>query len=319
MGLVPDRLPGYIPIADKPGLSAQKMLAADSPLKGMLIAGADPAAESEAYRTALAKLDFLVVQELFLTETAQMASVVLPARGVAERDGSFTNVERRVQAFDAGVPAPGKAWPDWMILSGIAGALGAPDWTYASADGVMAEITQTVPLYAGMAFENLVAPVSLERKTSHYIYEGMSFTADVREGLQWPTLAESDPSSTLKITLRFIAPAEPATSTGEEGLTLATPRLLYDDGRLLAETELLKSRIQQPHLLLSRADAQKLGVDNGDSVTISRNGTSLTLPAQINRLTNEGIVLVPRNLADRPAEKLVENGDPHAPVNVEKG
>ncbi|MBI1877454.1 MAG: molybdopterin-dependent oxidoreductase, partial [Chloroflexi bacterium] len=242
-----------------------------------------------------------------------LADVVLPARGVAERDGTFTNAERRVQAFDPGVPGPGVAWADWLILTAIAGQMGA-DWTYASADGVMAEITQAVPLYAGMKFENLVAPVSLARKTSHYIYEGMSFTADVREGVQWDSLAEHE--STI-LPLRFIPPAAPADS--DKGLTLAAPRFLYDDGRLLAEAELIHPHIHQPQALISRAHAQKLGLAKGDTVTVSQNGASLTLPVQVNRMVSEGTVLVARNLAGRPAEKLLGPGGLCGPVKVEKG
>jgi NADH-quinone oxidoreductase subunit G len=311
LGLVPDRLPGYRSVEGQPGCSAREMLGGSSGLKGMLIAGADPAAESEAYRAALKQLEFLVVQELFLTETAQLADVVLPAMAVAERDGTFTNLERRVQAFDAGVPAPGQAWADWLILTAIAGQMGA-NWPYASADGVMAEITQAVPLYAGMKFENLVAPVALERKTAHYIYEGLSFTAAVREGLQWPTLAEE--AGTL-LGVRFIAP--PPTTPPDATLTLVAPRFLYDGGRLLAEAEVVEPRLFKPQIILSPTDAQKLGVANGAQVTVSHNGTSITLPAQVNRLVGEGLVLVPRNLPGRPAEQIVGPGGVYTTVNVE--
>ncbi len=313
MGIVPHRLPGYIPIeAGQIGLSAQEMLAVGSSIKGMLIAGADPAAESEATKAALEKLDFLVVQELFLTETARLADVVLPTRGVAERDGTFTNAERRVQTFDLGIPAPGVAWADWLILTAIAGEMGA-DWTYASADGVMAEITQAVPLYVEMKFENLVAPVSLDRRTSHYIYSGMSYTADVREGVQWRTLAEH---VSARVPLRFIAPMDP--NGANQDLTLVAPRFLYDNGRLFAEAELMQPHIHPPQVLLSRADAQKLGLTSGDTVTISQNGASVALPVQVNRLVGEGMALVPRNLAGRPAEKLLGPRALYGRVKVEK-
>jgi NADH-quinone oxidoreductase subunit G len=323
LGVLPNRRPGYVAIeAGAVGLSALEMLGQTSEVfktsevppqvKGMLIAGADLAADSAAYQAALQKLEFLVVQELFLTETAKLADVVLPARGVAERDGTFTNAERRVQAFDPGVPAPGKAWADWLIVTALAGQMGA-DWGYASADGVMAEITQEVPLYAEMKFENLVAPVSLQRKTSHYIYEGMSFTASVREGVQWPTLAEH---SEAQIPLRFVAPVEPAGA--DQGLTLAAPRFLYDDGRLLAEAELMQPRLHQPKVLLARSDAQRLGLTNGDTVTVSQDGTSVALPVQINRMMAEGVALVPRNLAGRPAEKLLGPGAWHGTVKIQK-
>ncbi len=313
MGIVPDRLPGYAPVeAGAVGLSAQEMLAAGSPVKGMLIAGIDPAAESAAYRAALENLDFLVVQELFLTETAKLADVVLPARAVAERDGTFTNAERRVQAFDPGVPAPGKAWADWLIVTALAGQMGA-DWGYASADGVMAEITQAVPLYREMKFENLTAPVSLARRTSHYIYHGMSYTASVREGVQWATLAEH---AEAKLPLRFIAPAAPVNT--DSGLTLVAPRFLYDDGRLLAEADLMQPHIRQPAVLLSRSDAQRLGLANGDTVTITRNGTSLALLVRVNRMLNEGVALLARNLAGRPAETLLGPGASQGTVKIQK-
>ncbi len=315
MGVVPDRLPGYAPVDGEAGLSAQEMLAGESGLKGMLIAGVDPAAESEAYQAALEGLDFLVVQELFLTETAKLADVVLPVKGAAERDGTFTNLERRVQAFDIGVPAPGLAWADWLVLVAIAGRLGA-EWLYASADGVMAEITQQVPLYAGMEFENLTAPVSLERKTSHYIYEGMSFTADAREGVQWPTLAENNAEGGPKLPLRFIEPAPVAGD--EDGFTLVGSRFLYDGGRLLAESQVVESRIRQPQILLSKLDAQRLGVANGDEVTVSQNGVSVALPVKINRMVAEGTAVAPRNVAGRPVEKLVGPGGVYATVKVEK-
>ncbi|MBN1219197.1 MAG: NADH-quinone oxidoreductase subunit NuoG [Anaerolineae bacterium] len=312
MGVVPHRLPGYAPMGGEVGLSAQKMLLVESPkIKAMLIAGVDPAADGESYRQALRQLDFLVVQDLFLTETAQLADVVLPACGVAERDGTFTNLERRVQTFDPAVPAPGQARPDWLILTALAGQMGA-NWNYASADGVMAEITRQVPLYAEMKFENLIAPVSLARKTAHYIYEGMSFTADVREGLQWPTLAEGK----TKLPLTLATPADPPPV--ENGLTVVSPRVLYDAGRLLAESEVVKAHLVQPELSLSRPDAARLGLTDGDLVTVSTNEVTVEVPVRVNRMLVEGIALLPRNLVGRPAEKLVGPDGLYATVKVEK-
>jgi predicted molibdopterin-dependent oxidoreductase YjgC len=168
-----------------------------------------------------------------------------------------------------------------------------------------------------MKFENLTVPVSLARKTEHYIYAGMSFTADIREGLQWPTLAEGDPETTPKLELRFVKPVTPAQSG--DGLTVVAPRFLYDDGRLLAEAEVVKPHLTQPQILLSRPDAEKSGLTNGDRVTVSQNGTSVELPVQVNRTLAEGVALLPRNLAGRPAEKLMGVGELFAQVKIEKG
>ncbi|MFQ5578606.1 MAG: molybdopterin oxidoreductase family protein, partial [Anaerolineae bacterium] len=310
LGLLPDRLPGYLPAAGKAGLSARQMLGADSGLAALYIAAADPAAESDAANAAIKATGFVVAQDLFMTHTAQLADVVLPAAGVAERDGSFTNLERRVQAFDAAVPAPGQARPDWLIIAAIAGRLGA-DWTFASVGGVMAEITRTVPLYAGMSFDNLLAPITLARKMSHYIYSGMSFTAAAREGLQWPAAAE-DESTTFS--LEFVSPAAPPAAE----LTLVAVRALYDGGVLINEAAIVAAHIQPPQVLLSEPDAARLGVSDGDEVTLSANGVSVTLPVRVGRPVPAGVVLVPRNVAGQPAERLLNGRAAFAPVTAVK-
>jgi NADH-quinone oxidoreductase subunit G len=298
LGILPDRLPGYIPVEEEPGLSAREMLHPDSGLPALYIVAADVAAESEIYRAALETTDFVVVQDLFLTETARLADVVLPAKGTAERDGSYTNLERRVQVFDTGVPAPGLAWADWLITTAVAGQMGA-DWAYASADGVMAEITEKVPLYREMSFANLLAPISVERRRSHYIYSGMSFTSDLREGLQWSTLAEA-PQTTFDLT--FMAPT---TGPVKDGFTLVAPRVLYDGGVLLGEAEILANHIEKPYATFSRADAERLGLAENEMVSLTSSEGTVTLPVKINRLVPEGVVRVPRNLAGAPAERLL--------------
>jgi predicted molibdopterin-dependent oxidoreductase YjgC len=246
-----------------------------------------------------------------MTETASLADVVLPARGAAERDGSFTSIERRVQAFDVGVLAPPLALADWMIITAIAGQLGA-DWPYASADGVMAEITQTIPLYAEMSFANLTAPIPLARKTAHYIYSGMSFTAEAREGLQWRTLAEDE---TTTFALNFVAPTvEPENA----GLILVAPRVIYDGGVLINQADVVAAHIQKPHAAFSGEDAKRLGLVEGEMITLTANGVSQTLPVRINRRIPKGVVLTPRNLAGAPAERLLNGNRLFVPVEVAK-
>jgi len=292
LGIVPDRLPGYAPVKE-PGLSAGQML--EGGVRALLIAAADPLAVAPRPTG----LEFLAVQELFLTETARQADVVLPAAAVAERDGTFTNLERWVQRFDPALSVPGSARPDWAIFRQLAVLLGA-EWTYATVGGVLAEMAHTIPLYAGMSHEQLARPVSLSRRMSHYIYAGMSYQAEVREGLQWPTLAEDE---TLTLELSWVDPPPPP-SDGD-GYTLVTPRVLYDAGTLLGQAEILGTRLVQPHVALSRADGLALGVSDGDRLRISANSHSVTLPARVDGAVPDGVLAIPRNLEGLPAESLL--------------
>jgi len=163
MGVLPDMLPGYRPVADAsaraglrgvwgsslpdtPGMSYEQMLSGG--VKALYVMGADPARHISAGQ--LDRLEFLVVQDLFLTETAKHAHVVLPAVAYTEKNGTFTNTERAVQVVrQAMTPLPG-ARPDWEILTSVARALGL-DWAYDSAAHVLREIAHAIPLYAGVS------------------------------------------------------------------------------------------------------------------------------------------------------------------------
>ncbi|MGH2486520.1 MAG: molybdopterin oxidoreductase family protein, partial [Ktedonobacterales bacterium] len=164
MGLLPDTLPGYRPVADasararladmwgaplpeQPGLSYDQMLAGG--VKALYVMGADPVRHlTEQQVRPLDALDFLVVQDMFLTETAMRADVVLPAVAYTEKDGTFTNTERNVQVTRrAMLPLPG-ARADWEILSGLARALGL-GWADLAPARILSEIAVTTPLYAG--------------------------------------------------------------------------------------------------------------------------------------------------------------------------
>jgi predicted molibdopterin-dependent oxidoreductase YjgC len=170
MGLLPDLLPGYRPVADAaaraalgsawgldlpelPGKSYDEMLSGG--VRALYVMGADPARHATPEQLArLEALPFIVVQDLFLTETARRANVVLPALSYAEKDGTFTNTERCVQVVrQAMTPLP-RARADWQILTGLAHELSL-GWTYASPAEILAEIARTVPLYAGASRRTL--------------------------------------------------------------------------------------------------------------------------------------------------------------------
>jgi hypothetical protein len=144
----------------------------------------------------------------------------------------------------------------------------------------------------------------------------MSYTADVREGVQWASLAEADAADAPKLALRFIKPA-PADLAGS-ALTLVAPRFLYDGGRLLAEAEVVKAHLHLPELLLSRTDAQKLGLASGDRVSVSHNGVAVIVPVKIDRAAADGVALMPRNLPGHPAERLLGPEGLYTTIKVEK-
>ena len=131
--------------------------AASADIRAMYIMGDNAVAASSDTHTVEAgmrNLEFLVVQDLFLSETARFADVVLPAAAFLEKDGTFTNTERRVQVLRKAVAAPGEARPDWQIVCDIATAMGYP-MAYPDAAAIMKEIASLVPSYAGISHERL--------------------------------------------------------------------------------------------------------------------------------------------------------------------
>jgi NADH-quinone oxidoreductase subunit G len=151
MGLLPDALPGYQPVKEK-GMSYNEMLSSPD-IRALYIMGANPARHVEKLPS---NLEFLVVQDIILTETARQANLVLPAITFAEKDGSMTNVDHHVQAIRHALrPLPG-ARADWEILTALARSLGQK-WNYNSPQEVLLEIAATNPFYAGLTWEGLGA------------------------------------------------------------------------------------------------------------------------------------------------------------------
>ena len=151
MGLLPDALPGYQTPSES-GLSYAEILS-NPQIKALYVMGANPVRHlSQA--SLPEHLDLVIVQDILLTETAQLADVVLPAVTFAEKDGSMTNVDHHVQAIRKALrPLPG-AKADWEILTTLARYMGE-QWTYASPRDIFLEIADSNPFYAGLTWEDL--------------------------------------------------------------------------------------------------------------------------------------------------------------------
>ena len=150
---------GVSGLPDKPGLKVTEMVpkAHAGELKAFYIIGENPMVSDpdvNHVEKGLTKLNFLVVQDIFMTETARFADVVLPAASFAEKDGTFTNTERRVQRVRKAVEPPGEARSDWEIICVIAGRMGYP-MSYADAGAIFDEIAAVTPAYAGIDYSRI--------------------------------------------------------------------------------------------------------------------------------------------------------------------
>jgi predicted molibdopterin-dependent oxidoreductase YjgC len=327
MGVLPTRLPGHAPLAEaaarerlqrlwgsdlpaEPGLTYSQMLqaAAGGTLKALFVMGADPASEGAQAAAALEKLDFLIVQDVFLTETAQRAHVVLPATTYAETDGTFTNLERRVQRAPQAFRPYQQARPDWKILVDLARKWPVPEvrdeqpkskkvkkarrgqtapWSYASPQDVLAEIARAVPQYAGLTWEALG-----------------------EMGKQWSTESMAAAARLVTITSPILS-ANPAYP-----FRLAADRLLFDHGVLTRTTERLQSVLVSAVARLNPADLARLKIREGSQVQVTSAHGGVRLLAQGDPLTPPGVVAIAYSLPGAPAETLMGSSGPGMAVNV---
>jgi NADH-quinone oxidoreductase subunit G len=249
MGIHPAYGPGYAPVSaglDAAGISAG---AADGSVQALFCLGADPI--GDGLMDSRGALRFLVVQELFLTPTAEEADVVLPAPSWAERDGTYTSGERRVQRFYPGIEPMGEARADWQILAQIGERVGLGKPAVA-ASLVFKEIAKVVGPYAGMDYRTLAR---VEEQwpiigRSDLYYGGTAYDNSQGLGQQWAAFAQTGAAG--EAMEPYDVPAVKAESP--DRVVLLAPAL-YTPGTLLDETRLLEQRVARPAVYLNPADA----------------------------------------------------------------
>ena len=290
-GLLPTHGVGRVK-SDAKGLSAREMVSGK--LRGLYVMACDPAADG-----AISKPEFLVVQDLFLTETAKQADVVLPAQSFAERDGTFTNTERHVQLFHAALKPVGEAKPDWWIIGEVAKRLGAIGG-YTDAAHVIDEIAALVPLYREMTYAALSENVMVPRPpygqgnpSEEPTLIAMGELENMSSGKQWLSVAESDANA--KFELRWNEPGKQLTVNSGQ-LTLAVSRSLYDRGTLVSKTSIVQPRVPMPLIEINSQDAEHIGIDDGARVRVSFDSRAIELNARVDGHVPPGTVLVPNNL-----------------------
>ena len=308
MGVLPDRLPGQFPldsasartrlealwgcsVSSSPGYTYKQMLDSQE-MRALFVNGANPAAESPDWSASLEELELLVVTDLLPTETAQKADVVLPALGWAESDGTYTNLERRVQRAPKAVSDPkSRAAPDWMMFTHLAKQMGAI-WPFSDARSVTAEIARAVPAYAGLTWEAL---------------------GD--QGLQWDagSAPETEPSGG-RTSERM---PEFAADNAEYPLNLVTGTVLYDGGTLFSLTDQMHGMAHGATVTLNPVDAAEFGLDPGSAVTVQSEQGQLDLTVGIDVQVQTGTAWIPESLPGAPVGALL-NGSYIQRVKVEK-
>jgi len=272
-----------------PGLTSTEMMdaAVEGKFKAMYIVGEDPVicdANTNKTRKALESLDFLVVQEIFLTATAKMADVVLPAAAWAEKDGSYTSMERRVQWIDKAVPAPGEAKDGIWIVCQIAKKLGL-DFNYSNASEVLKEINRLVPQYGGMTRARI---------------------SNVG-GLRWPCPNENHPGTDILHTERFstqdgkakmasVKNSPPGEETSPEyPITLTTGRIVihYNSGSMTRRSPSLAEREPELYVEINPEDASKIDVAEGDLVAVKTRRGEVKAKARVTDKVKPGVAFMP--------------------------
>jgi predicted molibdopterin-dependent oxidoreductase YjgC len=280
--------------AEAKGLAARELISGK--VRGLYVMACDPASDALG---DFVKPNFLVVQDLFLTETAKLADVVLPSQSFAERDGTFTNTERRVQLFRAALKPIGESKPDWWILGEIAKRLGAIGG-YSDAAHVMDEIAALVPLYKGMTYATLSENVMIPRPpygqgnpSDEPTMIAMGELENVSSGKQWLSVAESEPDA--KFELFWNQPSIQSSAVSNQ-YVLAVARSLYDRGTLVTKTSIIQPRVPAPYIEINSHDAEQLGIANGARVRVSFDSRTIELDARVDGHVPPDAVLVPNNL-----------------------
>jgi predicted molibdopterin-dependent oxidoreductase YjgC len=257
----------------------------------------------EHFRQALEKLEFLVVQDIFLSETAWLGDVVFPAAGFAEKDGTFTNTERRIQRIRQAVPPPGEAKADWEIISALAEKMGKP-FGYQTAGQIMEEIASLTPIYGGIRFWRLG-----------------------QDGLQWPCPDTSHRGTSFLYqdgftrgrgkfhAVDYIPPAESISK--KYPLVLTTGRVLehWHTGTMSRRANVLSELYPSGVVEMHPDDAARLGLVEGDLVVVTSKRGRVEAPLHITEKSPPGVIFMPFHWREAAANILTNDAlDPLAKI-----
>jgi formate dehydrogenase alpha subunit len=299
---------GVEKLPDKPGLTVTEMMekGAEGGMRSLYIIGENPMVSDPDLNHAkktLENLDFLVIQDIFLTETAKMADVVLPSASFAEKEGTFANTERKVQRVRKAVESPGEAREDWKIISDLSSRMGY-DMDYQSAEAIMEEIAQVTPSYCGINYDRLK-----------------------NDGIHWPCPNTDHPGTPcLHVdqftcglgvfhALEYKPPAE--LPDDEYPMYLTTGRVLYQfhTGSMTMKSQGLNDLAPECFVEISPPDAEAYGIENGDLLRIASRRGEIEAKARLSGKAVRGTIFIPFHYAKAAANKLTNAAlDPTAKI-----
>jgi formate dehydrogenase major subunit len=290
------------------GLKVTQIVQPGSPVRGMYIMGENPIISDPDVSHAeswFRELEFLAVQDLFLTETARYADVILPGASFAEKDGTFVNTERRIQLAHQAIDPPGKARRDLDILLELSRRMGVPT-PFETAAEVMLEIAQVTPSWRGVTHERLEG-AGLQYPVPDREHAGTAFLFDDR----FPT---ADGKATL-VPVEYAPPAE--LPDEQFPFIMNTGRQLYHwhTGTMTRRSAGLDAREPTPTVELSPADATAIGVSDGDPVRITSRRGSIEIGVRLSPRVARGQIFVPMHYREACANLLTNPVlDPYAGI-----
>ena len=297
-----------VPLSTKPGLTLTEMMKGigEGKIKALFILGENPLLtdpNGNKIKEELDHLDFLAVQDIFMTETAELAHVVLPGVSFAEKDGTFTNTERRVQRVRKAINPIGNARPDWQIICDLSTRLGYP-MEYATTADIMTEIASVTPSYGGITYDRI----------DHV-------------GLQWPCPNSDHPGTGYLHRHRFtrgrgkfhVTPYIPPPELPDEDypFVLTTGRVLYHYHAMLSrKSKGLMEIYPEGMLEMNPDDANRLGIQEGNGlVAVSSRRGRVTVKAKATDHLPPGVVFMTFHFKEAAANLLtIDTLDPVAKI-----
>jgi len=288
---------GVTGLSTKPGLTIVEMFnaAIEGKLKAVYLMGENPVMSDPNQHhviEAIESLEFFVVQDIFLTETAQYADVVFPACAFIEKEGTASNTERRVQPMHRVLLPPGEAKDDWWIITQLANRMGAK-WNYTKPEDIFEEIRKVTPSYAGITYERIE-----------------------KELIQWPCPTVEHPGTQflhkntfsrglgLFTAIDYTPPAEE--TDPEYPVILTTGRILehFHTGTMTRNSKILDEIVPEGFIEINPNDAENYNITDGEIISVSSRRGSIRIKARVTKKVKPNVVFIPFHFYEAAANKL---------------